>query len=84
MISGYSHLCYTDDRGLHINMIEPIRIPPNEARKKVLSHEALFVCAYDDEVKFKNNHLEGALSFGEFIGRIGSLSRDQEIIFYCA
>jgi hypothetical protein len=63
-------------------MVEPIRIPPDEARKKVLAREALFVCAYENDEKFKRMHLEGALSFNEFNNRIASLSKDQEIIFY--
>ena len=63
-------------------MIEPERIPPEEARKRVLSGAALFVCAYDDEEKFKKMHLEGGTSYAEFKKKVSSLSRDQEIIFY--
>ena len=63
-------------------MTEPIRIPPGEARKKVLSHAALFVCAYENEEKFRRMHLEGAISFNEFSDMAASLARDQEIIFY--
>jgi hypothetical protein len=63
-------------------MIEPERIPPEEARKRVSSGAAIFVCAYDDEEKFKRIHLEGSMSFDEFRERIATLSRDQEIIFY--
>ncbi len=65
-------------------MTEPIRIPPEEVRKKVLAHEALFVCAYENDEKFRRMHLEGAISFSEFRSMAGSLSRGQEIIFYCA
>ncbi len=65
-------------------MTEPVRIPPEEAREKILSKGALFVCAYDDEEKFRKMHLEGAMSFSEFKGLAGSLSKDREIIFYCA
>lgn len=63
-------------------MTEPIRIPPEEARKKVLAKAALFVCAYENEEKFRKNHLEGALSFNEFTDMSASLARDREIIFY--
>jgi hypothetical protein len=63
-------------------MTEPIRIAPEEARKKVMSHEALFVCAYEDEEKFKRMRLEGALSFNEFKDKAAALSKDQAIIFY--
>ena len=65
-------------------MIEPVRILPEEARKKVLSGAAIFVCAYDDEEKFRKMHLEGAISFNAFKSNAASLSRDQEIVFYCA
>ena len=65
-------------------MTEPIRIPPEEVRKKVQAHEALFVCAYDDEEKFRKMHLEGGISFAEFKEKAASLSKLQEIIFYCA
>jgi len=66
------------------NMARPIRIPPKEARERVMKENALFVCAYDDEDKFRQNHLEGAISFAEFKAKLPSLSKDQEIIFYCA
>jgi hypothetical protein len=63
-------------------MIEPERIPPEEARNRVSSGVAIFVCAYDDEEKFRKMHLEGGTSYNRFKGMIASLSRDQEIIFY--
>ena len=65
-------------------MTEPIRISSREARQKVLSGGALLVCAYDDDEKFKNNHLAGAISFSEFKSKLPSLAKDQEVIFYCA
>jgi hypothetical protein len=63
-------------------MTEPIRIPPEDARKEVLDKAALFVCAYEDEEKFRKMHLEGAIPFNEFKGMAASLAKDQEIIFY--
>jgi hypothetical protein len=63
-------------------MTEPVRIPPEEARKKVLSSEAILVCAYEDDEKFRKMHLEGAISLNEFKNRASSLSKKQEIIFY--
>lgn len=65
-------------------MSEPIRISPNEARQKATSGQAFLVCAYDDSEKFKNNHLEGALSFSELLSKLPALNKSQEIIFYCA
>jgi hypothetical protein len=43
-------------------MSEPMRIPPEEVKQKVLSGSALLVCAYDNDEKFKKMHLEGAIS----------------------
>ncbi len=63
-------------------MTEPIRIQPEEARKKVLAGEALFVCAYDDEDKYRRMRLEGSLSFSIFKGMAESLPKDRAIIFY--
>ncbi len=63
-------------------MTEPARISPEEARAKARSGEALLVCAYDDEEKFRKMHLEGAISLAEFRRREASLSKGQEIIFY--
>jgi rhodanese-related sulfurtransferase len=65
-------------------MTEFVRVPPQEVRQKVESGSALLVCAYDDEQKFNQNHLEGAISLSEFKSRLASLPKDQEIIFYCA
>jgi len=65
-------------------MSEPIRISPEDARKRVLSGSALLVCAYEDNEKFRQMHLEGAISFNEFRNKVASLPKDQEIIFYCA
>jgi hypothetical protein len=63
-------------------MTEPVRIPPEEARKKVLSDKAILVCAYEEEEKFRKTHLEGAISLNEFKTRVSSLPKEQEIIFY--
>jgi hypothetical protein len=63
-------------------MTEPVRIQPEEARKKVLSDEAILVCAYEEEEKFRKMRLEGAISLNEFKTRVSSLSKEQEIIFY--
>ena len=65
-------------------MIEPTRIPPQTVREQTTSGQALLVCAYDDENKFKANHLDGAISFAEFKSKMPTLPKDQRIIFYCA
>jgi rhodanese-related sulfurtransferase len=45
---------------------------------------ALLVCAYDDDLKFEQNRLEGAISLTEFREREHAIDKDREIIFYCA
>ena len=60
------------------------RIGATEAREKTRSGAALLVCAYPSEERFRSLRLEGAISFQEFESRLPSLSKDQEIIFYCA
>lgn len=65
-------------------MTEPIRIGPDEARRNVKAGMALLVCAYEDEQAFRNMHLEGAISLSELQAKVPSLSKEQEIIFYCA
>jgi hypothetical protein len=65
-------------------MTEPIRISVKDARQKVDAAAALFVCAYDDDEKFRNNNLQGAISLNDFRTKLPSLSTEQEIIFYCA
>ena len=64
-------------------MTEPVRISPEEARRRVLSGSVLIVCAYEDNEKFRKMELEGAISLHELRTKTPSLSRDQEIIFYC-
>jgi hypothetical protein len=43
---------------------------------------ALFVCAYEDDEKFRKMYLEGAISFSVFKDKAASQARDQESIFY--
>ena len=63
-------------------MTDPIRVAPEEVYRKVKSGLTLLVCAYEDDERFKNLQLEGAISFNEFKSRLPSLSKDQEIVFY--
>jgi len=61
------------------------RIGVEETRKKQQEgDDLLLVCAYEDNEKFQNNHLDGAISFSDFQSRLPDLSRDHEIVFYCA
>ena len=65
-------------------MTEPVRVSPQEVYQKVRDGKTLLVCGYEDDAKFKQLHLEGAISFSHFKAGIASLSKDQDIVFYCA
>ena len=56
-------------------MAEPKWVSAEEVHKKLGSGQALLVCAYEDDQKFKRNHLEGALSLKEFESKLPSLSK---------
>jgi hypothetical protein len=64
-------------------MAEVNRLNPQEARHKVQAGEALFVCAYEDEVLCGRMRLEGAVTLGELNARLADIVKEQEIIFYC-
>lgn len=64
-------------------MKEIERVPAAETREKTVKESALLVCAYDDENKFKDFHLEGAISLSAFKSKT-HVDQHQEIIFYCA
>lgn len=56
---------------------------PGEVRARLESGgNALLVCAYADEAKFRGARLEGATSLGALNAMLPSLSKDSEIIFY--
>ena len=65
-------------------MAEAVRVSPQEVYQKVRDGKTLLVCGYDDDAKFKAMHLEGAISFSDFKARLASLTKDQDIVFYCA
>jgi len=65
-------------------MTDVPRIPAQEARRQVRGGAALLVCGYEDAEKFRAMHLEGGISIQEYRSRRPSLSKDQEMIFYCA
>ncbi len=64
-------------------MAEFERISVVEARNRVQGKQALLVCAYPDDAKFKAAQLDGAISLANFESRAASLPKSQEIIFYC-
>ncbi len=65
-------------------MTEVERITPAELYPKLQAGEALLVCAYDDDAKFRAMHLSGAISLAEFHKLLPTLPKDREIVFYCA
>ena len=56
------------------------RISVQQAHAK--ANQALLVCAYDDEAKYRMFNLEGSISLAAFQSRVASLPKSQEIIFY--
>jgi len=60
------------------------RITPKDARARVKAGKALLVCAYPEEWTFQDMRLEGAISLKTLEKKLPSVSKDQEIIFYCA
>lgn len=60
------------------------KIEVTQARRDVLESDALLVCAYDSGEKFEANHLAGAISLEEFIRQEATISKQRELIFYCA
>ena len=64
-------------------MAEPVqRVPADEVRRRVQAGEALLVCAYEDEGKYRRLRLEGSIPIQELWAREDALPRDAEIIFY--
>lgn len=79
---GISTLAYSNESQAQ----EPAsveRISVEEARSKVQAGDAILVCSYDDK-KCEDVLLEGALTRKEFEQKLSSLSKEQEIITYCA
>jgi len=61
-------------------MADLARISVKQARDK--AHQALLVCAYENEAKHRIFNLDGSISLANFRFRLASLPKTQEIIFY--
>jgi hypothetical protein len=61
---------------------EIVRIGVEDTRGKVQAGQALLVCSYSDS-KCKSRMLDGAILRSELDEKVPSLSKYQEIIFYC-
>jgi hypothetical protein len=60
------------------------RISVEKARQKTISGESLLVCAYDDDESCSEIRLDRGISLKEFESKISDLSKEKEIIFFCA
>ena len=58
------------------------RVSPQEAREKVQSGNALLVCAYDNDDKYRQMHLDGSIALSKFKSGIADIEKGREIIFY--
>jgi hypothetical protein len=87
IISGnWRDICRCNPKEEVITMAKSARrIGVQEAREHMDSDpNTLLVCGYDEEEKFEQNHLEGAMSLKTFMRDEQSVPKDREIIFYCA
>lgn len=60
------------------------RVSAVDIRPGVQAGEIMLVCAYDSDDKFHRNHLEGGISLSDFKGQVSQLSKDANLVFYCA
>jgi hypothetical protein len=51
------------------------RTHPERARQHTAANSALLVCAYDSEERFRQNHLEGAISLAAFKSRLHTIPK---------
>ena len=66
-------------------MTEATTVTAEDTRRKLASGAStLLVCAYDDEGKCRDKHLDGAITMQQLNARLPTLSQDAEIVFYCA
>jgi hypothetical protein len=63
-------------------MAAPKRVSAADVHGKLQSGKALLVCAYENDAKFRQMPLEGAIAFSEFEKRKSTLPRDTEVVFY--
>ncbi|HLY74427.1 MAG TPA: universal stress protein [Planctomycetota bacterium] len=59
------------------------RIDAEDLHRRMSGGGAFLVCAYDTDVRFREIQLVGAISWDEFQPRLASMSKDQEMVFYC-
>lgn len=65
-------------------MTEATKIKPEDVYPRVKSGEAVLVCAYNDDERYKKMQLEGSIPLEEFYATLPKYAKDREIVFYCA
>ncbi len=65
-------------------MADIIRRTPEDVKACVDAGDTLLVCAYDNNDKFAEYRLEGAISLSELRVKVEGLATGQDIVFYCA
>lgn len=59
------------------------KISPQSVREKLeAGMPVLFVCAYEDDQKCRNNLLKDSILYSELEDRKDDLAKDREIVFY--
>lgn len=63
----------------------PPRISPSELRTKLTNKaNTLLVCAYRDPEQCRRHAIPGAITLRELEAKLPGLSKQQEIVLYCA
>jgi hypothetical protein len=71
---------------MEVNMAdaEVERIDVSEARADTVHGQAVLVCGYEDDAKCRKGRLEGSIPLARFESLAEAMSKDREVIFYCA
>jgi rhodanese-related sulfurtransferase len=64
-------------------MSEIPRLAPAEVARRMRSHDALLVCAYDSPVSFPKFPLPGAIPLERLRALEEQLERERQLVFYC-
>jgi hypothetical protein len=64
---------------------EAPHVPPHRVRDRIEGgSDMLLVCAYEEDKRFEQNELEGAIPLSELRSRLPALPKRTEIVFYCS
>ena len=59
-----------------------VRASPEDVYRKIGNGEAILVCAYEKEEKYRRLQIGGSISLSEFTKKLPAIEMDKEIIFY--